>query len=54
LLDVGEAAVIGLALEEKATIVLIDERKARKVARDIYGLQPIGTTRILVEAKKKR
>jgi hypothetical protein len=53
LLDVGEAAVIGLALEEKATIVLIDERKARKVARDIYGLQPIGTTRILVEAKKK-
>jgi predicted nucleic acid-binding protein len=24
LLDVGEAAVIGLALEEKATIVLID------------------------------
>ena len=42
-----------MALEEKATIVLIDERKARKVARDIYGLQPIGTTRILVEAKKK-
>ena len=53
LLDVGEAAVISLALEQKASIVLIDERKARKVARDIYGLQPIGTARILVEAKKK-
>lgn len=34
--------------------MLIDERKARKVARDVYGLQPIGTARILVEAKKKR
>ncbi len=52
LLDIGEAAVISLAREQKATLVLIDERKARKVARDIYGLQPIGTARILVEAKR--
>lgn len=53
LLDIGEAAVISHAREQKASLVLIDERKARKVARDIYGLQPIGTARILVEAKKK-
>lgn len=53
LLDVGEAAVIRLAREQKAVLVLIDERKARKVARDICGLQPIGTARILVEAKRK-
>jgi predicted nucleic acid-binding protein len=53
LLDVGEAAVIALAREQSISIVLIDERKARKVARDIYGLQPIGTARILVEAKRK-
>ena len=53
LLDVGEAAVISLAREQKATLVLIDERKARKVARDIYGLKPIGTARILVEARRK-
>jgi predicted nucleic acid-binding protein len=53
LLDIGEAAVIRLAREQKAALVLIDERKARKVARDIYGLQPIGTARILVEAKRK-
>jgi predicted nucleic acid-binding protein len=53
LLDIGAAAVISLAREQKATLVLIDERKARKVARDIYGLQPIGTARILVEAKRK-
>lgn len=53
LLDAGEAAVISLAREQSISTVLIDERKARKVARDIYGLQPIGTARILVEAKKK-
>jgi len=53
LLDGGEAAVLNLAREQNIKLVLIDERKARKVARDIYGLQPIGTARILVEAKKK-
>jgi predicted nucleic acid-binding protein len=54
LLDTGEAAVIVLAREQKIPLVLIDERKARKVARDVYGLQPIGTSRILIEAKKKK
>jgi predicted nucleic acid-binding protein len=53
LLDDGEAAVLNLAREQDIKLVLIDERKARKVARDIYRLQPIGTARILVEAKKK-
>lgn len=52
LLDVGEAAVISLAREQGVTTVLIDERKGRKVARDIHGLQVIGTVRILVEAKR--
>jgi predicted nucleic acid-binding protein len=52
LLDAGEAAVINLAREQGVTTVLIDERKARKVARDVYGLQVIGTARILVEAKR--
>lgn len=54
LLDAGEAAVIALAREQGIRLVLIDERKARKVARDVYGLQPIGTVRILTEAKKKK
>ena len=52
LLDAGEAGVIALARELGIGLVLIDERKARKVARDVYGLQPIGTARILIEAKK--
>jgi predicted nucleic acid-binding protein len=54
LLDAGEAAVIALAREQGVRLVSIDERKARKVARDVYGLQPVGTARILVEAKKKK
>ena len=52
-LDSGEAAVIGLAIELNANPVLIDERKARKIARTIYGLHVIGSARVLVEAKKR-
>jgi len=52
-LDTGEASVMQLAREIKADYVLIDERKGRKIARDIFGLNVIGTARILVEAKKK-
>jgi len=52
-LDKGEASVIQLAREMKADYLLIDERKARKIARDIFGLRVIGTARVLVEAKKK-
>jgi uncharacterized protein len=52
-LDTGEASVLQLAREIKADYVLIDERKGRKIARDIFSLRVIGTTRVLVEAKKK-
>ena len=51
-LDTGEASVIQLAVETESAIVLIDELKARKVARTIFRLQVIGTARLLVEAKK--
>jgi uncharacterized protein len=51
-LDAGEAAVIRLAMELKADFTLIDERKARKIARTIYGQKVIGSARILVEAKR--
>src|ERR1700759_246820 len=43
LLDAGEAATIALALERAAALVLIDEQKARRVARDIYHLRVVGT-----------
>ncbi|WP_435548590.1 DUF3368 domain-containing protein [Desulfobacterium sp. N47] len=52
-LDVGEAAVIGLARELSVNLILIDERKARKIARTVYGLHVIGSVRVLVEAKKR-
>jgi len=51
-LDAGEAAVIGLARELSVTLVLVDERKARKIARTVYGLHVIGSARVLVEAKR--
>ncbi len=53
LLDKGEASVIQLARESDADFVLIDERKARKIARKIYGMQVVGSARILVKAKKR-
>ncbi|HEV7402598.1 MAG TPA: DUF3368 domain-containing protein [Chthoniobacteraceae bacterium] len=52
LLDAGEAATIALALERTAALVLIDEPKARRVARDVYHLAVVGTGRLLVEAKR--
>jgi uncharacterized protein len=52
LLDRGEAETIALALQSSAALVLIDERKGRKIARSIYGLAVIGTGRLLTEAKE--
>ena len=46
-LDAGEAAVIGLARELSVNLVLVDERKARRIARTIYGLHVIGSARVL-------
>lgn len=52
ILDTGEASVIMLSREVNADYVLIDERKARKIARTIQKLHVVGTARVLVEAKK--
>jgi predicted nucleic acid-binding protein len=51
-LHFGEASVIQLAREIHADCVLIDEKKARKVARVIYGLNVIGSVRVIIDAKK--
>ena len=52
-LDLGEAETIVLARELIAAWVLMDERKGRKIARDVYNLKVVGSARILVEAKRK-
>lgn len=51
-LDEGESEVIILAQEVDANLVIIDEDKARKVAR-LNGLNVTGTIGILLHAKKK-
>ena len=48
----GEAEVIALALEANADIVILDDKKARNIARRI-GLNVMGTIGILILAKKQ-
>ena len=51
-LDPGEAEVIACALEIKADLLLLDERRARAIA-ERAGLQFTGILGSLVEAKSK-
>ena len=50
-LDVGEASAIALALEQGISLVAIDERRGRLVARDA-GLRVTGSLGILLRAKR--
>lgn len=52
-LDAGEAEAIVLALERKATILLVDERLGRATAKT-FGLRITGLLGVLVEAKQAR
>ena len=52
LLDRGEAETIALAMQSSAGLILMDERKGRRIAREIYGFAVVGTGRVLIEAKK--
>ena len=51
-LNPGEASVIQAAIERGCKRVLLDERKARKVARRVFGLETIGTAGVLVQARR--
>jgi hypothetical protein len=50
-LDAGEAETIVLAREQRAPIVLLDEKDARAVAKKL-GLSVLGTVGILVWARR--
>jgi uncharacterized protein len=48
----GESAVIAAAQRLRAGLVLIDERRARRVAEQAYSLKVKGSAGILVSAKR--
>lgn len=50
-LDIGEAASISLALEFEDCLLIIDEAKGRKVAKEL-GIEITGSLGILVTAKR--
>jgi predicted nucleic acid-binding protein len=52
ILDKGEASAIALCLENAESLLIIDERKGRRIARDL-GLKIIGTLGVILEAKEK-
>jgi predicted nucleic acid-binding protein len=49
-LDRGEAEAIALAVEIRAQLVLVDEKKGRRIAEQ-FGLKCIGLSGVLLEAK---
>jgi predicted nucleic acid-binding protein len=48
----GESEAITLALQEKARLIILDDRPARRMAESL-GLQVIGTLGLLTTAKKR-
>lgn len=51
-LDAGEAEVISLARQLAPCLALIDERRGRRIAQQVYGLPVKGTAGILVDAHR--
>lgn len=51
-LGIGEKAAISLGIAKNISLILLDERKARRVAK-FYNLYPKGAIGILAEALKK-
>ena len=52
-LDPGEAAVIALARSLPPCLAIIDEKRGRKIAHQVYGLPVKGTAGLLVEAYRR-
>ena len=51
-LDAGEAEAIALAMEQKAELLLMDERLGRETAR-YFGVNYTGVIGVLIEAKQR-
>ncbi len=51
-LDAGEATSIAFALEHEGSLLIIDENKGRKAAKEM-GIQVTGSLGVLIAAKNK-
>ena len=51
-IDYGESEVIAYAVENNIDLVILDDKDARKIARE-FDLKVIGTSGILIVSKKK-
>ena len=52
-LDAGEAEVISLARALSPCVTIIDERRGRRIAQQVYGLTVKGTAGLLVYAHRR-
>jgi predicted nucleic acid-binding protein len=52
-LDIGESAAIALCLNQKADVLLIDEKIGREIAVGL-GIRIVGITGVLVDAKNEK
>ena len=52
-LDKGEASAIALSMKEKGSLLIIDEKKGRKLALEL-GIHITGLLGIIVKAKEKQ
>jgi predicted nucleic acid-binding protein len=50
-LDSGEASSIALCLESENPLLIIDEKKGRRIAQDL-GIKTVGTVGLIIKAKK--
>lgn len=51
-LDKGEASAIALCLENPNSLLIIDERKGRRIAQEL-GIKIVGTLGVILKAKEK-
>jgi predicted nucleic acid-binding protein len=49
-LGIGESSTIALALEQKNALIILDDKKARRLAKE-YELSVTGTLGVVVKAK---
>jgi predicted nucleic acid-binding protein len=52
ILDPGEASILQIAKAHGVSGVVMDERRGRRVAMDVFGFEVAGTCALLLRAKK--